>query len=138
MAEALFRQKIADRGLADQFETSSAGTWARDGVPAPQDGQAAMAALGLDTSRHRSRVVTTEIMEKADLILTMEQGHKEALRIEFPTKKSKTFLLTEMISPGYDVDDPYRRGAEKFEETATEIERLIENGLDKIIVLANS
>jgi protein-tyrosine phosphatase len=138
MAEVLFRHKIAERELSDQFETSSAGTWARDGVPAPQDGQAAMAARGLDTSLHRSRVVSTEIMTKADLILTMEQGHKEALRIEFPAKKSKIFLLTEMISPGYDVDDPYRRGAEKFDETAAEIDRIISQGLDKIITLANS
>jgi len=138
MAEAFFNHKMKARGLADQYRAASAGTWTNEGIPAPLDGQAAMATRGLDTSAHRSRLVTAEIVAAADLVLTMEQGHKEALWIEFPSSRPKIFMFSEMIGPGYDVNDPYRRGTEKFEETAAEIERIMEAGLDRIMELASN
>ncbi len=138
MAEAMFNKKMADLGLADQYQARSAGTWARDGNRAPADGQQVMAARGLDTGPHRSRVVSNEIMAGADLILTMEAGHKEALRIEFPGARAKIFMLTELVGPGYDIRDPYGRQLADYEVVAAELENLLGRTLDKILELAAS
>ena len=58
MAEALFNKKMSELGLTDQYRANSAGTWARNGNLAAAEGQKVMQARGLDTSAHRSRVVT--------------------------------------------------------------------------------
>ena len=84
MAAALLRRKLNAEKMVD-WQVGSAGTWARDGNPAPEYGRRLMASVGMDISHHRSRVVTKEILNDADLILTMEEGHKEALRAEFPS-----------------------------------------------------
>jgi protein-tyrosine-phosphatase len=137
MAEALFNQMMIERDLDDQYRAESAGTWSWGGAPAPEDGQKVMARRGLDTSTHRSREVTLEIMQNADLILTMEKSHVEVLKLEFWFKEDKIFLLSEMAGPAYDIDDPYRRGLERFEATARELEEILSDGIDKILELAN-
>ena len=136
IAEVMFNKIIGDLGLSDQFQASSAGTWARNGNHAAADGQKVMLDRGLDTSSHRSRVVTRKIMEDADLILTMESGHKEALQVEFPNQRDRVFVLTEMVGPAYDIGDPYGRFLEHFERTADEIDRILEKGMEKILALA--
>ena len=137
MVEALFNKKIHDMGLEGQYQAKSAGTWTMDGIPAPPDGQQVMRDRGLDTSTHLSRAINREIIENADLILTMEAGHKEALQIEFPSYRIMIFLLSEMVDSEMDIDDPYKRGLEKFEETAQELEYILENGIDKILQIAS-
>jgi protein-tyrosine-phosphatase len=137
MAEAIFNQKLEANGLNTHYRGESAGTWAVDGIPAPEDGQQVMQARGLDTSEHLSRLVTREMIESADLILTMEAGHKEALQFEFPDQREKIFILSELTGPQYDIYDPYRQGRYKFEETARELENLLNEGMDRILELVN-
>ena len=47
------------------------------------------------------------MLEEADLILVMEEGHKEALQVEFPFVQGKIYLLSQVISGvAYDIPDP--------------------------------
>lgn len=137
MAQALFNKIMLDMGLDNEYQAASAGTWTVDGIPAPPDGQLVMRERGLDTSMHRSRRITNRIVENADLILTMEAGHKEALQIEFPEKRNKTFMISEMIGSQYDIRDPYKRGLDEFELTAQELTRILDQGIDRIVKLAD-
>lgn len=137
MAEALFNQMVKEKGLDDQYRAESAGTWGLDGFPAEEDGQLVMWERGLDTSSHRSRVVTEEIAKNADLILAMEAGHVEALKIEFWSKEDSIYLLSEMAGSAHDIRDPHRRGKARFEATAQELEGILENGIEKILELAS-
>jgi protein-tyrosine-phosphatase len=136
MAEALFNGMVAEMGLGDQYQASSAATWGMDGYPAPPDGQRVMQERGLDTSTHVSRGITREMLEDADLVLTMEAGHKEALQIEFPEQRGKIFMLSEMVGSKADIDDPYTKGYEKFELAAQEIEDILSRGMPRIRQLA--
>ena len=138
MAEAIFNEKMIEMGLTDRYHAESAGTWAVDGVPAPEDGLRVMQVRGLDTSAHRSRVVNKGIIDSADLILTMEAGHKEALQIEFPEHHDKVWMISEVVGPPYDILDPYMQGREKFLETARELESLLDQGISRICKLAES
>jgi protein-tyrosine-phosphatase len=96
-----------------------------------------MAEYGLDISHHRSRVVTWEIVIGADLILTMECGHAEAMRFEFRKKKHQVYQLTEVVGPPYDIDDPFGRGQARFRVTAQEIVEILERGFDRIMALVD-
>jgi protein-tyrosine-phosphatase len=138
MVQILFNNKMVEMGLNENYQAESAGSWAIDGIPAAIEGQQVMRQRGLDLSAHRSRAVTQEIIENADLILTMERGHKEALQIEFPEKSSQIFLLSEIADTIYDIDDPYNRGKEAFEATAQELESILARGINKIFKLAGS
>jgi protein-tyrosine-phosphatase len=132
MAEALFNRIIKRVGFEQKIRARSAGTWARDGLPAPMDGQQVMSLRGLDTSSHVSRLVSEEMLNASDLILTMEAGHKEALQVEFPSHRHKIYMLSEMVGSNQDIEDPFLLGIERYEEIASELERLLESGLEEI------
>ena len=133
IAEALFNKKLTELGLSELCLAQSAGTWAVNGIPAAIEGQKVMQEWGLDTSAHRSRVVSREIINTADLILTMEEGQKEALRVEFPEKMDIIWLLSEMADLVYSIPDPYGMGSRYFKETAIELENILEKSVINIL-----
>ena len=133
MAEALFNKMIEEMGLSHQCQARSAGTWGEDGLPAAVVGVQVMQARGMDISSHLSREVNTEIIDAANLILTMERGHQEALQVEFPQQRDKIYSLTEMVGMEYDIPDPFGKGLQDFEETAAELESIIQKGVGEIL-----
>ena len=133
MAAALFNKKMSGMGLSDQCLAQPAGTWGQDGLPAAAEGIHVMQERGIDIGAHRSRIVTREIIDSAEIILTMERGHKEALTIEFSHKQEQIYLLTEIIGAGYDILDPFGRTLQDFKETSVELETIIEKGVDEIL-----
>lgn len=138
IASALFARKLAREGLSAKWQTASAGTWARDGYPAARESQEILASQGIDLSRHRSRMVNDGLLKGADLVLVMEQGHKEALRYEFPAYKDRIFLLSEMSSFASDVHDPVGGTRQDFMDTIRDIEQLIEQGFPRITELLSA
>ena len=133
MAAALFNNKMEEMGLSDRCQAQSAGTWGRDGYPAAAEAIQVMQARGMDISSHLSREVNAEIISAADLILTMERGHQEALQVEFPRQRDKIYFLTELVGMEYDIPDPYGGILNDFEDTATELETIVEKGVDTIL-----
>lgn len=132
VAEAYFRQQAERKGLED-WQTSSAGTWAEYVRGASRHSVDLMAEQGIDISGHRSRMVDESILAEADLVLTMGGGHAEALRIEFPKYAAKIHLLSEMVGPGYDISDPYGGPRHEYEAMIRDVTRLIDDGWDRII-----
>ena len=114
----------------------SAGTWAMDGQQAVTRAQMVLEEIGLDVSEHRSRTVTSEMLLSFNLILTMERGHKEALRTEFPDIARRVFMLSEMINAMYDIQDPVGGSQADFKETLREIENILTRGSELITQLA--
>ncbi len=133
MAAALFNKKMKQMGLSDRCQAQSAGTWGRDGYPAAAEAIEVMQARGMDISAHRSREVNAEIINAADFILTMERGQQEALQVEFSWQRDKIYSLTELVGTEYDIPDPYGGTLNDFEDTATELETIIEKGVDTIL-----
>ncbi len=137
MAAALLRHKLAADGKADQVEVSSAGTWALVGRPASERGRIKRSERGIDMADHRARDVDAEMIRQADLVLTMTESHREALLVEFPEARDKTFLLAEMVGRGYDIADPYGGSPEEYDACARELADLVERGYGRILELAN-
>jgi protein-tyrosine-phosphatase len=133
MAEGLIRSRIEAEGLEGRVSVSSAGTWTDSGVPATQNAVAALAERGLDISSHRSREVSEDMMQGADLILVMTGSHLQALTAEFPGQSDRVRLLSSLAGGAWDIADPVGGSLDDYRVTAAEIERLIDAGWDVIV-----
>jgi protein-tyrosine-phosphatase len=76
------------------------------------------------------------MLAEADLVLCMETGHAEALRVEFPAQADKIYMLTQMIDRNYSVADPYGGEYAEYERMFELVRDIIDGGLDRIIALA--
>jgi len=136
VVEAILRQRLHQRGL--RWQVASAGTLAMSGYAASKHGVEVLAVRGLDISGHRSHEVTSRDVQDADLVLCMEQGHVEALRIENREHSAKIQLLTAMIGYQEDVADPYGGPRPWYEVMVDQVTDLVDRGLDRIVELANT
>jgi protein-tyrosine phosphatase len=87
-------------------------------------------------SEHRSRLVSRPLLRPFDLILVMEVGQKEAIKVEFPELAARVHLLYEMVGQRRNVSDPIGGTSKDFEDTARELDDLLERGMENIIRLA--
>lgn len=137
-AEVMLQDRLIRDGLSD-WKVESAGTWALVDRPATDHMVTLMAEQGLDLSQHRARNVNRQIVERADLVLTMAQGHAEALRLEFPDQAHKVYLLSEMRDGRlYDVPDPYGGSLADYRLCVAQLSNLIESGLARIKTLVEN
>ena len=118
-----------------RLRLSSAGTKAMPGGR-PNDVVALIARNnGFSLRTHLARRVTSKLIKRADLLLTMEQEHKEDVLKKFPEAEEKIFRLMEYGWQGdeelelLDVPDPTGKTADDFKtfvETAhAEADRLL-------------
>lgn len=131
MAEALCRHLAARRGL--DVTCLSAGTAALPGDPAAAQATAIMDERGIDLKDHRARPLTSAAVNEADLILTMTAAHKDAVLKLAPGagNAGKVHTLGEYVGGG-DVPDPFGGSPERYRETATQLERMLEALLDRL------
>ena len=135
VAAALLRDRLRQRGLSD-WTVGSAGTWAMAARPASRYSVDVMGRHGFNITDHRATMVEERHLREADLALTMEDGHAEALRAEFPAQAHKVFLLTEMIGRSYNIPDPYGGPVEEYQRMYEGLVEVIDAGLERIIALA--
>jgi protein-tyrosine phosphatase len=138
MAAALFKNKLEKEGELRRWRIESAGTWARNGFPAAEKSRVLLDERGLSLESHLSRAITQKLMGQFDLILTMERGQKEALRVEFPEVADRIYLLTEMVGEYSDINDPIGGPQADYEKTIEELEEIFERGYSRILKLARS
>jgi protein-tyrosine-phosphatase len=136
MAEALFQERLREMGLDSEWDVVSAGTSAFGGSPPTHFARQAMKERGLDLSDHRSKPVSAAMLQEVDLVLVMEARHKSQLRSRFPHEAKKVHLLTEMVGEKRDIDDPVLGHLERYQETAEELDRILERGTKRIVKLA--
>lgn len=94
MAEGLLRNHLDERGV--DAHVSSAGFLA-EGVPATDEAVTTMAQRGIDIVGHRSRVVTRELIEDADLVVTMTSQHVAEVAVMEPHQWGRAFTLRDLV-----------------------------------------
>src|SRR5262245_16452397 len=110
MAAGLLAARLSAEGL-HRWEVQSRGVHAVAGYPATEEAVRAVAELGLDIRAHRGRLITPQDIRDADLILTLESWHLEAIRSLVPGRPEKVQLLSHYRAerPDRDIADPYGR-----------------------------
>lgn len=135
VGELVLRDRLEAQGF-ENWQVSSAGTWAQLARSAAQVNIDLMAEQGFDLSQHRAQMVTEAHLAEADLILCMTSSHAEALRAEFPQHADRIYLMSEMIGHRFDVLDPYGGPRDGYERMIKEVSGLVDDGLARIIELA--
>jgi protein-tyrosine-phosphatase len=127
LAAAMLRARLADDPRLAHVRVSSAGTAAWDGAPASEGSYLVALERGLDLSSHRARMLTTQLIERADLILTMSDAH--AVRVADLGGAGKVHSLAAWAGHPAgirDVPDPYGGSVTVYRETAMQLDRLLE------------
>jgi len=109
MAAALCSRVIADRLAcavdelgAHHVVIESAGASAGPGASASQGAISAMARRDVDLSAHRTQRISRDMIESADYIYCMTQGHLEAVLQEQPSAAGRA----ELLAGDRDIEDP--------------------------------
>lgn len=138
MAAAFAIDYLAGRQV-DNVEVISAGSAAAQGDPASPEAMAVMAEYRLDLSGHRSRRLTREMVEGADLILTMTGHLREDLRHCWPERSGAIFTLKEYAAGGTasesggDVPDPFMQGLERYRDCAADLKPSVTAAIDRFL-----
>jgi protein-tyrosine-phosphatase len=88
----------SERLLGGALTMRSAGTWARPGSPPTVEAEEAVAERNVDISRHRSTPLSPDLVDWADLVLTMTGEHAEEILAAVPGAASKTFTFKELVA----------------------------------------
>ena len=112
----------------------SAGTNAYDGLEAEPFAVRALLDRGIDISSHRSRVIDDMMLADADLILAMEQMHREYVRQLLPSGAELVRLLSHFAPQQYgqEVPDPYGGSLETYKRCARTIATHLEWVVDHL------
>lgn len=136
MAEGLFRKMLSEKlqcevgELADRgYQVASAGVSAGAGSPASSEAVQLLLSEGVDISRHASQQLSDELLDQADLIVTMTKGHRDAILMSRPDVAEKVRLLS---PEGNDISDPIGGGMAEYEHCKSEIETHLKKLLDEI------
>jgi len=120
MAEGLLKKYLKELDKPG-IEVTSAGTRGLDGVPPTEETIDVLKAEGVAMGDFRSRNVTAGMIREADLILVMEDLHKDEVLRRAPEASGKTFLLKEFGVPhaknheeGIGIPDPIGRPIEFY------------------------
>ncbi|MDR6977034.1 protein-tyrosine phosphatase [Streptomyces sp. 3330] len=127
MAESVFRARVDDAGLEELIEVESAGTggW-HEGEDADPRALSVLEEHGYVLD-HTARRFEPSWFARLDLVIALDSGHLEALRLLAPTEEdaAKVRLLRSYdpaAADDLDVPDPYYGGLSGFEECLEMVE----------------
>ncbi len=122
MAEAIARSLVEQEeptGITTVVE--SAGIATDDGHEASVDAVEVMRERGLDLTGHRSRMLTPEMIDRAEVVYTMTHMHAQRAMSIAPNAVHKVFPLSERNV----VDDPIGHSIEVYRKTADQLTEMI-------------
>jgi protein-tyrosine-phosphatase len=121
MAEGLMKHLL---GPECGWEISSAGVCAANGWPPSPNAVEAMREKQIDISAHRSRHLSPELIEQADVLVMMTRGHLDAVLAIAPETQDKVFLLNSfgVAQSAADIYDPVGESLEVYRRVRDEID----------------
>jgi protein-tyrosine phosphatase len=133
MAEAVFRQQVAQAGLSDRIEADSAGTGAWHVGEQPHHGtRRVLRERGIDYD-HCARVVRAADFDRFDYIVALDSVNLADLRALARGHQGKLARLLDYAAgvPLRDVPDPYYTG--RFDEVYDLVEQGGRGLLERIV-----
>ena len=121
MAEFLFKDLVARRGLAERFHNESAATTTDEIGNAPHAGTCAILAReGVSCEGKRARQITRDDYERFDVIIGMDDANMRSMQRAFGGDPAgKLHKMMEFAGSERDVADPWYTG--DFEATFRDV-----------------
>ncbi len=132
MAEGLLRDLLpAD----SDWEISSAGVSAVNGWAASDNSVEALHEKNIDISELTSRNLTSDLIEEADLLVTMTEGHRRAVLATVPESDGKVFLLKSfgIAKCATDIFDPVGQSLDVYRQVRDEIDAALPDLILKLM-----
>lgn len=138
LAEAIFKHRLKQRGIEDQFEVDSCGT-ANYHIGDPPDSRTiANAQRHGITIDHIGRQLQAEDLDYFDLILAMDKSNlANIFRLQNKEEQIGKITLMREYDPlqnGEEVPDPYYGGEKGFQNVYEILDRSTESLLDKLML----
>ena len=122
------RSPIAEvylKHLRPELNVYSSGLGALVGKPADPISVELMHEKSINLNTHAAQQINSVLVSNADLILTMEQKHVDAIQNKYPESRGKVHLISKWTN-NQDIPDPYKKKKEAFELASN----MIETGID--------
>lgn len=123
------RSPTGERLLQAHFPNKkihSAGIIAKENMPANESAMRIALNHNLSLDNHKSRRLTKELCQEADLILVMENDHIDKVHRQFPETRGKVMLFGQWLNK-IEIPDPHKRSDEMFEH----VYQLMENAVSQ-------
>jgi protein-tyrosine-phosphatase len=130
MAEYLMRQTLAQAGVAEPVQIVSAGLHASPGREAHPWAQQASAELGISLANHHSKLLTPEMVEKADCVFAMDFQNKAELLILYPQAQAKILMMSAYGEGSWryrEISDPYLGDLESTRGCSRHLQTCVRN-----------
>eukprot|EP00736_Rhodelphis_marinus_P001495 Rmarinus@m.28979 len=136
MAEGIAKQWFAERLHTTPDKLPEHGVTVESGAltemyepansPASENSVIAMRKRGIDISKHRSVLLTPEMLKTYDIILGVTSQHARYIESMEAEVADRTYALGEVY-------DPWHQELEVYESCADELMTLVPNALQKLI-----
>ncbi|MCA1993232.1 MAG: low molecular weight protein arginine phosphatase [Coleofasciculus sp. S288] len=142
MAEALLQKKIRELGKVGEslgeIEVQSTGLYKFKGMPVSPHTLTVLAEYGIQYDQE-PQGINQELIEWADLVLTMTRFHKYVTLTLFPEIIDKTFTLKEFVGEqsSYDISDPVGKSLSRYRQCAQEIDQALNRLQQKLIQVSS-
>jgi len=106
LVAALIQHRLAEGGLGSEIHVESAGVHALTGAEIDPVVLYLLRELGIEPAEHRATPVVEAALVSADLVLVMQEAHRQALLYRFPAASPKNCMLREVGGHYEEVRDP--------------------------------
>ncbi len=112
------------------YKIASAGVSALNGIGASLESIRFCESKGIDISGHKSRAVTSEMIDEADYIFVMSAGHKDGIIRLCPTVENRCMLLGD----SGDIVDPLGGDFHAYELCGGTIEKAVNKRIGELLI----
>jgi protein-tyrosine-phosphatase len=133
MAEGFLRDFFLKIGLNVNISSGGIASNARDGMLISMDAKLAMKEIGITLSESATSLDLKkhhELVENADLILTLTKNHKKKMQELFNIDGKEIMTIKEFAGDAGDIEDPSMK-EELFKKVRDEIVECLMKGLNK-------
>lgn len=134
IAEAILKKELKDTGKSNnKYTIISAGISTINGMNASDNAIEVLREKGIDLLGHKSRVITLDLINEADVILTMTKSHKDILMKLVPEYRKKIYTLREFAGlENLDISDPFGGSLDVYRNTLIEISDAASKVIEKL------
>lgn len=138
MAEFLLKKMIKESGRfnLEKFKILSAGINPMEGMTPPKNTIEVLKNEGINVSSYEAKRVTPKMIKKADLVLVMQDYHKESVN-SISEDEEKIYLLKEYCASGNEggnlnIPDPIGKPLESYEVCLKTIKECLNKLIQKL------
>jgi len=130
---ALLQDRFRAAGLGDIVRIESAGVRAQPGREIDPVIAAMLTEMDVEMANKYAMPIVESALRDADMVLVMEEAHRQALFYRLPEALPKIFLLSELAHRFDEVPDPHGLDAQAYNAMATLVIALIDQGWPEML-----